>query len=107
MKQEKSKKKKRLFKTILGIGAGIATLYVADKYIPGFNEKITKPVKGFAKSLASDVKEAIVGKEKIEKKEYTIKREDVDVVPRRDFDNNHRHHHHHKNERRNRHDRRY
>ena len=104
MKQEKSKKKKRLFKTILGIGAGIATLYVADKYIPGFNEKITKPVKGFAKSLASDVKEAIVGKEKIEKKEYTIKREDVDVVPRRDFDKNHRHH---KNERRNRHDRRY
>jgi hypothetical protein len=60
MEKEKKSKKKKIFKILLS-GAGILTaLYLTDKYIPGFNEKITKPVKGLANTVASDVKEYLL-----------------------------------------------
>lgn len=93
-KEEKKKsKKKKLLKIILGIGAGCAALYAADKYVPGFHDKITKPVKEFAKSLASDVKKEIVSNTE-EKREVKIKREDSDVMPHRSFKERPRRHHH-------------
>lgn len=61
---EKKSKKKKLFKILLGIGATCAGLYVADKYIPGFNKNITKPVKGLARTVASDVKEYFLKEER-------------------------------------------
>jgi hypothetical protein len=61
---KKKSKKKKLIKILLGIGATCVGLYVADKYIPGFNKNITKPVKGLANTVASDVKEIFLKEER-------------------------------------------
>ena len=66
---KKKSKKKKLIKILLGIGATCVGLYVADKYIPGFNKNITKPVKGLANTVASDVKEFFLKEERRQQEE--------------------------------------
>ena len=62
-KENKKSKRKKLLKILLGIGVTAAAIYAANKYIPGFNEKVVKPVQGFAKNMASDVKKSVLEKE--------------------------------------------
>lgn len=58
MKEEEKKKKKRKYWKAFFIAAttGIG-IWAADKCIPGFNKNITKLVKGWANTVASDVKD--------------------------------------------------
>ena len=62
-KENKKSKRKKLLKILLGIGVTAAAIYAANKYIPGFNEKVVKSVQGFAKNMASDVKESVLENE--------------------------------------------
>ena len=61
--KKKNNKKKNYWKIFLGIGVTVAGIWAVNKLVPGFNENIIKPVKGFTKNIASDVKESVLREE--------------------------------------------
>jgi hypothetical protein len=107
-KEKKTSKTKKVLKFLLGIGATGLALYTADKYIPGFNEKVTKPVKGLADTVANDIKEYLLKDDKPVQQVSEERRPQRHEHPRRDMrennvnveeNNNRKHHSHHHNNR--------
>lgn len=95
-KENKKNKKKKYLKILLGVGVAATALLVAKKYnILGFDEKIVKPVQGFAKNIASDVKESVlkeerqkINNENTRKPEKRFNREPISISePRKNFNN--------------------
>lgn len=110
MKNKKKNKKNYLY-FLLGAAGTAVAIYAADKYIPGFNEKITKPVMEFAKKSAGNVKNYLMADTKETKKEETVeittpeKRrkfsyKEINGEERRKFNKNKtfKHHHHRQQE---------
>ena len=108
--ENKKKNKKNYLYFLLGAAGTAVAVYAADKYIPGFNEKITKPVMEFAKKSASNVKNYLMADnsdtKKVETKEELVEK----TVPekRRKFSYKevnddrryrNRHHHNHRQQR--------
>lgn len=56
--KDKNKKKNKVIKILLGIGAALGAIYVANKYVPRFNEKVVKPVKNLTNTIKNDIEKS-------------------------------------------------
>ena len=86
-KEKKNKKKNKVVKILLGIGAAIGIVYVANKYVPGFNGKVVKPVKDLANTVKNDIEKSLEEPEQPQRQE-NHKRfvEENNIQPKRKFD---------------------
>lgn len=85
--KDKNKKKNKVIKILLGIGAAVGAIYVANKYVPGFNEKVVKPVKNLANTVKSDIEKSFDEPEQSQCQE-NHKRfvKENNIQPKRKFD---------------------
>ena len=89
--KDKNKKKNKVIKILLGIGAAVGAIYVANKYVPGFNEKVIKPVKNLANTVKSDIEKSFDEPEQSQCQE-NHKRfvKENNIQPKRKFDEKNR-----------------
>lgn len=110
--KDKNKKKNKVIKILLGIGAAVGAIYVANKYVPRFNKKVVKPVKNLANTVKNDIEKSFDEPEQPQCQE-NHKRfvKENNIQPKRRFDEKNRDRNsddriNHRNHRRNREQRR-